>query len=176
MLYRYVYGAWRPKVIDDMFENQVYLIHTKFLILRLHQRRQWKDKVLAWYIGLSKIDYIMLKVKVLHYRYPPVTLAGFWINLIPLRKITTDRSFCIIFSSFLLHSMLRNHTYDTQVFPLKLPQCWGRDARNMYMCYTGRLMTVVISTWGPGDGGLSQFTLFGGQDQGILFWNFRACI
>ena len=126
MLYRYVYGAWRPKVIDDMFENQVYLIHTKFLILRLDQWRQWKDKVLAWYTGLSKIDYIMLKVKVLHYRYPPVTLAGFGINLIPLRKITTDRSFSIRFCPFPLYSMLRNQTYDTQVFSLKLPQCWGR--------------------------------------------------
>ena len=128
-----------------MFENQVYLIYTKFLILRLTQRRQWDDKVPAWYTGLSKIDYIMLKVKVLHYRYPPVTLAGFGINLIPLRKITTDRSFCIRFCSFLLYSMLRNYTYYTKVFPLKLPQCWGRDARNMYMCYTGRLMTVRIN-------------------------------
>ena len=51
---------------------------------------------------------------------------------------------------------------------LKLKNSTGGDV--------SQALNIVISTWGPGDGGLSRFTLFSGQDQGMLFWNFRACI
>ena len=44
----------------------------------------------------------MRKVKALHYRYLPVTLATFYINLIPLRKLGWIARFVSDFLSFCL--------------------------------------------------------------------------
>ena len=121
MIYHYVCGARCSKVIDDTFENQVYLVKE----------------------GSEKIKYLpdtMDKVKVLHYRYLPITLDSFYIK--SLRKMTTDHSSCVRFCSFSLYSMLRNHTYNIKVFPPGIPQYWGQDTQNMYVYYIGWLMTV----------------------------------